>query len=306
MKIVGISPSFSKNIILQEELSKYFSDIKLNLSGKRFIKEELINYIGDADAIVVGLEIIDKEVLSACKNLKIISKYGVGLNNIDLEECKKKNIAIGWSGGVNKLSVAEMTLGYMLMLSRNLFVTSNQLKKGQWNKSGGFQLTNKKIGLIGVGHIGKEVIRLLKPFNCQILVNDILNQDTFYKENNLIEASKDEIFKVCDIVSVHVPLDITTKNLINLKVFENMKNSAYIINSARGGIINEQDLKFALKNNLIAGAAIDAYLEEPPTDKGLIELENLICTPHIGGNSQEAVKAMGMSAITHLKEFFNK
>lgn len=305
MNITVTSPSFSSNKTLQQEIYKYFPKAKLNLDGKRFNKKDLIDYIKDADAIIVGLEPIDKEVLEQCQNLKIVSKYGVGLNNIDLEACKKRDITIGWTGGVNKLSVAEMTLGYMLMLCRNLFITSNELKNGIWNKSGGFQLSEKRIGIIGVGYIGKELIRLLKPFNCEILVNDIINQEQYYKENNLQEVSKEEIFKTCDIVTIHTPFDSTTDNLINKKVFETMKNGSFIINSARGGIINEDDLKYALLNNLIAGAAVDAYVEEPPSDKELLSLPNLICTPHIGGNSREAVEAMGLSAINHLKEFYN-
>ncbi|WP_323588681.1 phosphoglycerate dehydrogenase [Aliarcobacter butzleri] len=305
MNITVTSPSFSSNKTLQQEIYKYFPKAKLNLDGKRFNKKDLIDYIKDADAIIVGLEPIDKEVLEQCQNLKIVSKYGVGLNNINLEACKKRDITIGWTGGVNKLSVAEMTLGYMLMLCRNLFITSNELKNGIWNKSGGFQLSEKRIGIIGVGYIGKELIRLLKPFNCEILVNDIINQEQYYKENNLKEVSKEEIFKTCDIVTIHTPFDSTTDNLIDKKVFETMKNGSFIINSARGGIINEDDLKYALLNNLIAGAAVDAYVEEPPSDKELLSLPNLICTPHIGGNSREAVEAMGLSAINHLKEFYN-
>ena len=306
MNITATSPSFSKNKILQDEIYKYFPNAKLNLGGKRFNQDELIEYIKDANAIIVGLESINKEVLDKCPNLKIISKYGVGLNNIDLEECKKRDIKIGWTGGVNRLSVAEMALGFMLMLSRNLFTTTNQHKNGTWNKSGGFQLSGKTIGIIGVGYIGKEVIRLLKPFKCNILVNDIINQDKYYKENNLEEVSKEKIYKTCDIVTIHTPYNDITNNMVDLRVLKSMKKTAYILNTARGGIINEQDLKFALQNNIIAGAGIDAYLEEPPSDKEFINLPNLICTPHIGGNSSEAVKAMGMSAIKHIKEYFSE
>lgn len=303
MKIVVTSPSFSSNAVLQEEIYRHFPNAKLNVEGKRFSKDELVAYIGDAEALIVGLEPIDKELLERCSNLKIISKYGVGLNNIDLDECKKRDIAIGWTGGVNRLSVAEMTLGYMLMLCRNLYVTSNQLKGGTWNKSGGFQLSGKTVGIIGVGYIGKEVIRLLKPFNCKILVNDILNQDEYYSEHNLVECSKETIYKDADIITIHTPYDENTNDLINRESFQKMKKSAFVINSARGGIINENDLKYALQNNMISGAAIDAYNEEPPHDNALLSLPNLICTPHIGGNAQEAVEAMGMSAIKHLVEF---
>ena len=306
MKIIATSPSFSKNKTLQEEIYKYFPNAKLNLEGKRFTQEELIEYIKDADAIIVGLEPITSEVLDNCPNLKMISKYGVGLNNIDLEECKKRGIKIGWTGGVNRLSVAEMALGFMLMFSRNLFMTSNKLKSGVWNKSGGFQLSGKTIGIVGVGYIGKELVRLLEPFGCKILVNDIINQDEYYQKNNLIEVTKEELYKESDFISIHTPQDEDTFNFITLDEMKLMKSTAYLLNTARGGLINEQDLKFALQNGIIAGAAIDAYVEEPPTDKEFLSLPNLICTPHIGGNAKEAVEAMGMSAIRHLKEVLLK
>ena len=306
LKIVATSPSFSSNKYLQDEIYRLFPNAILNLQGKRFSKDELLKFLQDCDGAIVGLETIDDDLISKCKSLKIISKYGVGLNNIDLEAASRRNIKIGLSGGVNRLSVAEMTLGYMIMLCRNLFITSNQLKNGMWNKSGGFELSGKRVGIIGVGFIGKEVIRLLKPFNCEIYVNDIIKQDDYYFSCGLKEASKDEIFRNCDIVSIHTPYDESTKNMVNMEIFKIMKKSSFIINSARGGIINEDDLKFALINGLISGAAIDVYMDEPPTDAQLLSLPNLVCTPHIGGNSSEAVLAMGMSAIKHLKDFFIK
>ena len=305
MKIAVTTNSFSKNSILVDKLKEITTDITLN-KEKRYTKEELINVLKDADAAIVGLDEINDSVLRECKNLKIVAKYGVGLNNIDQEACRKRGIEIGWSGGINRLSVAEMTLGYMLMLIRNLYVSSNKLKNGIWEKNGGFELSNKKIGIIGVGYIGKEVIRLLKPFNSTIFVNDIIEQKEFYSQNSLIEATKKEIFRTCDIITIHTPLDENTKNMINEDILYSMKDSAFIINSARGGIINENDLKYALQNNIISGAAIDAYVQEPPADKDLIKLENLICTPHIGGNSKEGVEAMGISAIEHIKRFLLK
>lgn len=306
MNIVVTSPSFSSNLVLQKEILTYFPQSTLNLSGKRFNKEELISYIKNADGIIVGLEVIDDEVLDASPHLKIVSKYGVGLNNIDLDACKRRGIQIGWTGGVNRLSVAEMTLGYMLMFARNLYITANQLKNGQWNKSGGFQLSGKTVGIIGVGHIGKELVRLLKPFNCEILVNDIMDQTEYYQEYGLKEVSKETLFKNSDIVTIHTPLDNTTENLVTIDILKSMKPSAFLLNSARGGIVNENDLKYALQKGIIAGAAIDAYMEEPPTDKEFLSLPNLICTPHIGGNAKEAVEAMGLSAINHIRGFFNK
>ena len=304
MKIVATSPSFSKNKKLQDEVYKYFPDAQLNLEGIKFSKQDLVEFIQNAEAIIVGLDEISVDVIDKCPNLKIIAKYGVGLDNIDIEECKKKNIKIGWTGGVNKLSVAEMALGFMLMFARNLFISSNELKDGKWNKSAGFQLSGKTVGIIGMGHTGKELVRLLKPFDCQILANDVADQTDYYSQNNIQEVSKDEIFNVSDFVTINTPFNDLTNNMVDIKVLKKMKDSAYIINIARGGIINEHDLKYALENNIIAGAALDAYLDEPPTNQEFLRLPNLICTPHIGGNAKEAIEQMGMSAINHLKEFY--
>ncbi|MDY0193532.1 MAG: phosphoglycerate dehydrogenase [Aliarcobacter butzleri] len=302
MKIAVTSKSFSKNKVLINELSKYFDDIKLNHATRKLNDDELIEFLKDCDGVIVALEDINKKVLDALPKLKVISKFGVGLDNIDLNYCKIKNIKIGWIAGVNKQSVAEMTLGFMLMLIRNLYISSFKLSLGNWDKNGGYSLYGKTIGIIGVGHIGKEIIKLLKPFRCNILVNDIINQDNYYKDNNLIKSSKDDIFKNSDIITLHLPLTDDTHHIINKDTLKLMNKKSFIINTARGDLINLNDLKYFLQNNLIAGAAIDVYAEEPPDDIEFLGLQNLICTPHIGGNSNEAVLAMGISAIDKLVE----
>ena len=303
MKIIVSTVAFSTNKVLVNELKKSFQDVIVNEKGIRITENELLNYYKDADGIIIGLEKITLEILDQLPNLKIIAKYGVGLDNIDIEACNKKNIKIGWTGGVNKRSVAEMALGFMIALSRNLYVTSNQLKDGHWNKNGGIQLSGKTIGIIGAGNIGKELIEILTPFNCNILVND-LNELDEYTKTRATQVEKDIIFNESDFISIHTPLNNQTKNLINLDVLIKMKNTSFLINTARGGIVNEADLKFALANGIIAGAALDVYEVEPPIDLELLHLPNLICTPHTGGNASEAVLAMGMSAIEHLVKFF--
>jgi len=305
MKVAVTSKSFSKNEILIKKLKEYFSDIKLNYGTKKLNDDELIEFLNGCDGAIVALEEINKKVLDALPTLKVVSKFGVGLDNIDIDYCKEKNVKVGWIGGVNRQSVAEMALGFMLMLIRNLYVSSNKLSNGVWDKNGGYSLYGKTIGIIGVGYIGKEVIKLLKPFNCKVLVNDIINQDEYYKENNLHYKSKEYIFKNSDIVTIHTPLNQETKYLINKTTLSMMKKNAFIINTARGDIVNLDDLKFALKNGVINGAGIDVYDSEPPQDKELLSLENLICTPHIGGNSNEAVLAMGESSIKFLKELLD-
>ena len=303
MKVKVANIAFSKNNFLVEKLLEEFPDAEFNSKGTRINYPETIEYFSDAEAIVVGLEKIDDDLLSKLPNLKMIAKFGVGIDNIDIDACLKRNILVGWTGGVNKRSVAEMAIGFMIALSRNLFVTSNQLKEGLWNKNGGTQLSGKTVGIIGFGNIGKELVKLLEPFGCKIIVNDIANLENINESFDLQQVSKDYMFREADIISIHTPLTSETKNLINSSVFEIMKPSSIIINTARGGIINEIDLKEALEKGLISGAALDVYNEEPPSDLNLLKQNNFICTPHIGGNSYEAVVAMGMSALDHLLNF---
>ena len=304
-RIVVPNITFSTNKILSDKLKKEFPEsiIVLNDDKERLTGESLINFMKDADIAIVGLEDINEQLLKGCKRLKLVAKYGVGLDNLDFEACKKHGVKIGFKKGTNRRSVAELTLSFMLELIRNTHITSNQLKEGIWNKSGGIELTGKTIGIIGVGNVGKEIISLLKPFNCKILVNDIINQKDFYAKNGLIEASKESMYKEADIITVHTPLTNKTEKMINRRVLSMMKHSAFLINTARGPIINESDLLWALKEKKIAGAAIDVYNEEPPKNRELIGLPNLICTPHIAGNSKEAVLAMGEAAIASIKEF---
>ncbi len=304
-EIAVSSRTFSGTPALVEELSKYFDAVRFNtteaLSG-----DALVSFIGSARGLVVGLERIDESVLRRCPNLKIIAKYGVGLDNIDTDACERRGVQIGWTGGVNRLSVAEMTLGFMLALSRNLYKTSARLKRGEWDKNGGFQLSGKTVGIIGVGHVGKEVIRLLKPFGCRILVNDIIDQAGYYRDEGVEETSKEKVFRQAELLSLHVPLTPETYFLINEESIALMRRDAYLINTARGPIVKLEALTQALKSGRIAGAALDVYDEEPPTDRELLSLDNLICTPHTGGNSKEAVIAMGMSAIAHLRRYFRR
>lgn len=302
LRIACTSTSFSQNPDLTSQVEQLFSRCGFNSDGIKFDRDELIHFLSDADVAIIGLERVDEYVLQRCPKLKFIAKYGVGLDNIDISACKKMGVQVGWTGGVNALSVGEMVLGFMLMLSRNLFRTSVDLKNGYWKKNGGSQLSGKTIGIIGVGATGKQLIKLLEPMHCNILVNDIIDQSNFYSENDLISTSKDFLIRNSDFISIHTPLTDDTNNMFDKSAFEKMKDSACLINTARGGIVNEFDLKVALKTQLISGAAIDVYQSEPPIDYGLLKLPNLICTPHIGGNAVEAVNAMGNSAIDHVRE----
>lgn len=306
-KIKVTSISFSKNEFLVSELKNFFPNSLVNEKFIRFKDDDLINYLSDADGAIIGVEDINDNVLKQLPNLKFISKYGVGLNNIDIDSCKNRNVKIGWVGGINRYSVAEQTVCFMIMLARNLYISSNELKYNySWVKNGGFQIRNKKIGIIGLGFIGKEVVNLLKPFNCEILANDIVDLSNYAKANGIKLVSKETILKSCDIITIHTPLNNSTINMISNKEFNLMKDTSFIINTSRGGIIEENALYYALKNKLISGAALDVYLDEPKPFKKLCQIRNLICTPHIAGNSIESVKGMGMASIDHLVKYFTK
>ena len=306
LKIAVASATFSKCPELVAEINKYhFDEIRLNTTSSSFSRERLKAVISGVSGLIVGRDRIDRSLLSGCRELKVISKFGVGIDNIDIEACRDSHIKVVFSSGINKRSVAEQTLYFMIGSIRNLNRAGLLLKKGTWKKDGGRQLTGKTIGIIGVGNIGKEIISLLKPFDNKIMVNDIIEQSDYYNEQGLIEATKEAIYEECDIISLHTPLTELTKNLIHKDVLKRMKKHAFLINTARGPVVNREDLKWALKNGIIAGAAVDVYDTEPPADKEFLELENLICTPHIAGNAQEAIIAMGRNAIDNLIGFFN-
>jgi D-3-phosphoglycerate dehydrogenase len=230
----------------------------------------------------------------------------VGLDNIDSQACQRHGVEVLSSPGINRRSVAELTLGFMIYLLRNLYPASNDLKNGFWNRTAGRQLTGKKVGIIGVGHIGKELVELLNPFDCDVYVNDIIDQNEYYRKNNLTESTKEYIYENCDMVSIHTPLTRLTEHLINNKSLGRMKPNAFLINTARGAIVDQDALKQALKQGVIAGAALDVFEVEPPDDPEFLSLPNLIVTPHLGGHSQEAIIRMGLSAIQNLLDFVQK
>ena len=264
----------------------------------------MIGFIGNADAAIVGVETIDDSVLKHTTKLKIISKYGVGLDNIDQESLKNRDIFLGWTGGTNKRSVSELTLCFMLGLCRNVFGSSFKLKKLEWEKDGGYQLSGKTVGIIGCGHTGSDVVRLLAPFGCNLLVRDIVDKSNFCQEQGASQVSLKAVLEQSNIISLHVPLTKQTHQMVNANFLQKMKSTSFLINTSRGQVVDQDALKTALMQGDISGAALDVFVEEPPIDKDFLSLPNLMVTPHIGGNAIEGVEAMGRAAIQHLVLFF--
>lgn len=302
MRIGITTVSFSSNSQLIEELKDRKLDFKLNPYGRRLTFEELKEFLSDCECAIVGLDKITSELISYCPKLKVISKYGVGTDNIDFTACEKNNVQVLYPKGINKRSVSEMALGMMISLARNLNSSSLKLKKGVWVKNGGFQLSEKTVGIIGLGNIGKDLIKLLDPFNVKLLVNDI-DKDICKDFNVPVEmVDKEKIFSDSDFISIHTPLNSSTMHLINKNTIRKMKSGVILINTARGGILNERDICIALESGHIGGLGIDVYETEPPIDSNILSFDNVICTAHIGGNSKEAVRDMGMFAINKLTE----
>jgi phosphoglycerate dehydrogenase-like enzyme len=304
-KVVVTSRSFAKSAILREELLRVFPNSIFTDHRQKLFGEKMTQFIGDADAAIVGVETIDDSILEHTAKLKIISKYGVGLDSIDLESLRNRDIFLGWTGGTNKRSVSELTLCFMIGLCRNVFGSSFKLKKLEWEKDGGHQLSGKTVGIIGCGHTGSDVVRLLAPFGCNLLVHDIVDKLNFCQEQRASQVSLNVLLKQSNIISMHVPLTKQTHQMVNANFLQQMKSTGFLINTSRGKVVDQEALKKALTENIIAGAALDVFEEEPPTDKDFLSLPNLMVTPHIGGNSLEGVEAMGRAAIKHLVLFFD-
>jgi D-3-phosphoglycerate dehydrogenase len=303
-RIKVTSRSFSRHPVLKQELLDIFPNSVFNTDGPPTGLPDIVEFLRDADGVILGLEQLNSVVLQQLNNLKIVAKYGVGLDNLDVEAAKELGIAVGWTEGVNKRSASEQALGLMLGLSRNLFFSSFPLKEGRWEKEGGAFLTGKTVGIIGCGHIGTDLIYLLQPFKCKVFICDILDKSGVVDTYGVTQVSQENLLAEADIISLHVPLTELTQSMVNKEFLQKMKPTAYLINNSRGPVVNQKTLKNALREKKIAGAALDVFESEPPDDLEFLALPNLMVTPHIGGNANEAVLAMGRSSIRHLKEFF--
>ena len=305
-RVAVTPPPICNSSILRNELSDLFPQPLFNDKGRYLTENELIRFAGEADALLVGRDGITDKVLAALPQLKIIAKYGVGLDTIDQDALKRHSVELGWTAGVNRRSVAELTLSFMLGLCHNVFKGGWALKQGQWVKEGGRLLQGKTVGIVGCGNIGKEVVRLLKPFECTVWIRDILDRSEFCKETGALEKSLEEVLSGADIISLHVPLTEETRHMINATTLRRMRPTTFLINTSRGDVVDQAALKEALMKETIAGAALDVFSQEPPEDAELLACPQLMVTPHIGGNAVEAVEAMARTAFQHLKEYFSK
>ena len=300
-KIAVCSRSFSQNHTLRGELLKNYVNVKFNDEGVSLGGDELVDFLTGYDGAIVALEVIDEYVLSRLPMLKVIGKYGVGLDKIDLSSMDSHSISLGWTPGVNAQNVAEYTLAMALNLLKGIPLSMELASRCEWRQIKGRQLSSMTYGIVGCGYVGKALVQLIKAFGCKILVHDIKDMSDFCSENGISQVPLDTLVSQSDVLSVHVPKNRSTEGMINKELLSKMKPGSYLINSARGGLVDEIAVAELLDFEHLAGAAFDVLNEEPPLDGNFINHPKVIVTTHIGGSSHEAILAMGRAAIKGLK-----
>lgn len=295
MKIMITSRSFGK---INDEPRKILEDagFEIVMKGSDFNQEEFEATIPEYDALIIGAHPFPESVLEKCSKLQIICKHGVGLDNIPIDKCRELGVAVCNTPGTNSNAVADLAFGLILASCRNIVACNNNVHAGTWKTEIGVDVYKKTLGVLGYGAIAKNVIRRAKGFNMNVLIYN-------HRPKELDEEFKDyarfvgldELYKESDIISVHLPLTDETNNMIAKEQIDVMKDGVVIVNTARGGIVNEQDLYEACKTGKVRAAALDVSIKEPMAeDNPLRELSNVIITPHLGMYSKEAINAVSI------------
>ena len=292
------SRSFSADPFLKKEITQKYAHVKFNESGTSLSGQELVQFLKDADKAIIALEKVDTNLLSQLPKLKVISKYGVGLDNIDFLAMQKHNIELAWRGGVNKRSVAELALHFMIGCVRGSFHSHHDVQKNIWTQFKGQNLTGKTVGILGLGHIGQEMVSFLKPFDVNIVGFDLYERNI----SPVKQTDLDSLLKQSDVVTIHLPHTTKTHHILSGEKLKLMKVGSFLVNTARGGLVDEKALYELLLNKHIQSAAFDVFEEEPPKNNALLTLDNFYSTGHIGGSSVQSIQLMGLAAIEGLSQ----
>ena len=305
---ISTQPFGEENDLSIKLLSKLDLDIKYNTFKRKCKEHEFINLIRDCDFLIAGTDKISSKIIDLSPKLKLIARVGIGLDGIDLKHAKKKGIKVTFTPDAPAQAVAELTLANIFNLLRKIHISNLELRQQSWSRYYGINLEDATIGIIGAGRIGSIVINKLFALGVKLIkVNDLNKNFKLEKKfkNKLKWVSKEEIYKSCKIISLHVPLYKKTHNLISIKQMNKMSSDTMLINTSRGGIINEKDLYFALKNKLIQSAAIDVFEKEPY--KGLLtKLDNCLLTAHLGSMTKRCRSNMEIEATKEVIRFVNK
>ena len=254
----------------------------------------MIKSIPGMDAVIVGNDQITDKVLSVADKLKVISKHGVGVDNIDLAAAKEKGVIVTNTPGANTEAVAELTVGLIFALVRKIVDAHLSTRSGEWKRFVGVEIQGKTVGVIGLGRIGKEVAKKLIGLGAKVVAFDIVKNWAFAKKFKIKYLELSELLRNSDIITLHLPLTSQTENLLNEERLKLMKKGSFLVNTARGKLIDEESLAMALKSGRLAGAAVDVYGKEPSKKSILLKTDKCITLPHIGAYSSEALERMGM------------
>lgn len=276
-------------------------EVVLNPLGRPLTEEELAGFVADCEAVIVGVDPVSERVLEAGKKLKVVAKHGVGVDNIDLKAAKARGIVVTNVPSSNSEAVADLTFGLLLAVTRQIPRADAALRQGTWKRFVGPELYQKTLGILGLGAIGKGVARRARGFDMRVLAYDVRWDEAFAREHGVERASLEQVFRESDFVSLHLPLLPSTERIVNAGTLALMKPTSYLINAARGELIDEAALYSALAGGKLAGAALDAFAQEPPAaDNPLFTLPNVVVTPHIGAYSFEANRNMGVGAARNV------
>ncbi|MHA2052758.1 MAG: NAD(P)-dependent oxidoreductase [Candidatus Hodarchaeales archaeon] len=300
MKILISSRSFGKSSKRPlETLKKRGFEVAINPFGRKMTEKELIERVPEVVGIVAGTEKISEAVISSGPKLKVISRAGIGIDNIDLKAVKKKGILVFNTPDAPTLAVAELALGLMLNLLRRISECDRKIRDGKWKSMMGELLTGKTLGIIGLGRIGKTLVSLTKPFKLKIIANDPIHDIEFARDNNLEFVDKETLISKSDIITLHAPLTDENHHMIGEKELSLMKKSGILINTSRGGIVDEEALFRALSEGWISGAALDTF-ENEPYEGPLTTLDNIVLTSHVGSYAKEARINMETETVENL------
>jgi len=298
-------------ILISDKMSNKVEDVLKSKSIDYDIKtglepNELKSIIDSYDGILIrSATKLTADILENCSNLKVIGRAGVGVDNVDLDVATKNKILVMNTPLGNLEATAELTVGLMFSLYRHIHVANSSTHEGKWEKAKfmGTELKGKTLGIVGFGNIGQRVAEICKVIGMKILTNSNSASDKVLKSFDAKKVSTDELLSSSDVLSLHTKLNDQTKNMLNKESIALMKNTSVIINCARGGLINESDLKDSLNNDVIAGAAIDVYETEPATENVMFGVKNLLLTPHLGASSKEAQSNVAIDVANQVADF---
>jgi len=291
--------SYGKNDArLKIELEAQVGEVIYNPTGKPLTSAEVAQLLPGIDGYIAGLDGIDANALKSADRLKVISRYGVGFDNVDLAVAREKGIVVTNTPGANSVSVAELALGLMLALARQIPEAVEAVHQGKFPRYSGISIEGKTIGILGLGAIGKQLARRLSGFDCKIVAYDPFADAAFAKDNHIELASMDEVIGQADFVSLHLPLLPETRGIVNEAFLNKMKRGSFLINTSRGEAINEDALLKVLQSGHLKGAGLDAFAVEPPDPKNpLLALPQVVVTPHLGAQTDGATSTMGWLAM---------